>query len=100
MMAIALLMYIIEVANRKKWAFFFEVFGKNPLALFILSGLVVKIMALIRVQGLGLQPWIFNTFFLPIGNPKNASLMYAISFLVFIWVIGFVMDRKKIYIKV
>jgi len=100
MIAIALLMLIIEIANRRKWTYFFEVFGKNPLALFVLSGLVVKIMALIRIQGTSMQPWAFRTFFEPLTTPKSASLLYAIFFMVLIWVVGYALDRKKIYIKV
>jgi predicted acyltransferase len=99
-MAIAVLMYIIEIANVKKWTYFFEVFGKNPLVLFALSGVLVKTMSLIKIQGTALQPWIFSTFFLRIAHPKDASLLYAIAFIIVIWLVGYVMDRNKIYIKV
>ncbi|MDH5249446.1 MAG: heparan-alpha-glucosaminide N-acetyltransferase domain-containing protein [Cyclobacteriaceae bacterium] len=98
--AIGFLMYAIEIVELKRWTFFFEVFGKNPLVLFALSGVLVKTMALIKIQDMTLQPWIFNTFFLRVAGPKDASLLYAIFFIMVIWLVGYAMDRNKIYIKV
>jgi predicted acyltransferase len=98
--AIAALMLIIELANVRKWTYFFEVFGRNPLVLYALSGMIVKTMALIRVDGMGLKPWIFNNVFMVLATPKNASLLYAIAYMMLIWLIGYWMDKKRIYVKV
>lgn len=97
--AIAFLILIVELANLKRWTYFFEVFGRNPLILYALSGMIVRLMALVTLDGTSLKPWIYNNVFLSFANPKNASLMYAIWYMLLIWSIGYFMDRKKIYIR-
>lgn len=97
---IALLVWIIEVAGFKKWTYFFQVFGKNPLFIFAFSGIVVMVMSIIPVQGMGMHTWIYQNFYLSWLADKNASLLYAVSFILVMWLIGYWMDKKKIYIKV
>ena len=47
---LAMLVYSIEVKNKRGgWAKFFDVFGKNPLFIYALSGLIPKTLALIRI---------------------------------------------------
>lgn len=100
LLVIGLLIYIVEIMNLKRWTYFFEVFGKNPLVLYALSGMIVKTMSLIKINELDLKTWLFNNFFLSVLNPENASLSYALSYMLLIWLIGYLMDRKKIYVKV
>lgn len=100
LLAIALLMLIIEVAKMKNWTYFFEVFGRNPLVLYALSGMVIKTMVLIRIGDKGLHSWSYDTLFLSWLEGKNASLLFALSYMLLIWIMGYYMDKKKIYIKV
>ncbi|MFC4873350.1 acyltransferase family protein [Negadavirga shengliensis] len=97
---IALLMYVIEIMKLKKWAYFFEVFGKNPLMLYVLSGVFVKTMLVIRIEGQASKSWLYERFFVPYFAPNNASLLFAVGFMLVIWLIGYWMDKKRIYIKV
>lgn len=94
------LIFIIEIAGLKKWTYVFQAFGRNPLFIFVLSGLVVMLMALFVVDGTPLKSWLYQTFYLSWLNDLNASLLYAISFTFIMWLIGYWMDIKKIYIKV
>jgi predicted acyltransferase len=98
--ALAGLMYLIEVLSLKKWTYFFEVFGRNPLILYVLSGVFVRIMLLIYIQGVTSKQWIFDSFFLGTFPPKWDSLLFAVIFMGVIWLIGYIMDRKKIYVRV
>jgi predicted acyltransferase len=99
-LGIAVLMYFIEVLKFRGWTYFFEVFGKNPLILYVLSGVFVRIMLLIKVNDTGLKTWIFENLFLPFFQVETASLFFALSYMLLIWLIGLWMDRRKIYIKV
>lgn len=98
--ALAALMYLIEVLTLKNWTYFFEVFGRNPLILYVLSGVFVRLMGVIYIQDLTSKQWLFESFFLTTFPPKWDSFLFALGFMLVIWLIGFVMDRKKIYIKV
>jgi predicted acyltransferase len=100
LLILAVLMLVIEVANLKGWTYFFEVFGRNPLFIYILSGVIVRILSLIRINEQSLSGWIYQNGFASVWEAKNASLLFAISYMLLLWGIGYWMDRKKVYIKV
>jgi predicted acyltransferase len=100
LLVLSVLMLVIEVAGYKGWTYFFEVFGRNPLFIYALSGIIIKLMGLVRVDGRGLNGWLYNNAFLSWLQPNNASLLFAISYMLLLWLIGYWMDKKRVYIKV
>lgn len=109
---LATLVYFIEVRNsRGKWSRFFDVFGKNPLFIYALSGLIPKLLGIIRISNGAdangnaayVSPWSWfhqNVTAKVPGPPENGSLLFALCFVFLLWLIGYWMDKKKIYIKV
>jgi predicted acyltransferase len=102
---LALCYWVIDIHGVRRWAWPFEVFGVNALALFVGSGLMVKLMGLIRIpQGDGTQVssqgWIFRNLFLSWATPINASLFYAIAFILLWLFLMWLLYRKRIYLKV
>lgn len=100
LMIISALILVIEVFSVKKWTYFFEVFGKNPLFIFVMSGVFAKLLGIIKIGGVSMHGWLFRNFYLSWLTNLNASLLFAISFVVVMWLMGYWMDRKKIYVKV
>ncbi|QMU29141.1 acyltransferase family protein [Adhaeribacter radiodurans] len=100
LLILAGLMFIIEVLSIKKWTYFFEVFGRNPLFIYALSGMIVKTLSLIRIGDQGLQGWIYQNGYANWLDGNNASLLFAISYMLVLWLIGYWLDRKRVYIKV
>ena len=100
LLLLALLMYIIEVLDFKKWTYFFAVFGRNPLFLYIISWILITLIYLIRINGVPLGSIIYKSIFLNIASGKNASLIFAVTYMLLIWPIGYYLDKKKIYVKV
>jgi predicted acyltransferase len=47
-----------------------------------------------------LQDLIYAEAFASWLEPKNASFLFAIAYMLLIWSIGFLMGKNKIYIKV
>lgn len=99
-LALAFLVYLIEVCRINRWTYFFEVFGRNPLILYALSGLLIKTMFMINVQGKSLNGWFYQDVLLNFLSDKNASLFFALAYMLLIWFIGLAMDRRKIYVRV
>ncbi len=109
---LAILVDLIEFRNwRGKWTRLFDVFGKNPLFIFVLSGLLPRGLGLIRwadgtdEEGAPVYttplPWFYEHVCKPVSeNLKNGSLLYALCIVAFFWIIAYWMDRKKIYIRV
>jgi predicted acyltransferase len=91
---------IIEIFGFKKWTAFFEAFGRNPLFVFVMSGLVVMLMNIIYVNGQALKPWLYQNLYLSWLSDYNASLLFAISYMLLMWLLGFWLHKKRIYIKV
>lgn len=90
---------------------FFDVFGKNPLFIFVLSGLLPRLLALIRIyddtdangQQVYTTPfgWFYKYICMPVSeNLNNGSLLYAASMIIFYWLIVYWMDQKKLYVRV
>jgi len=82
------------------------VFGINPLFIFALSGLWAKILGrLIKITGadgnvVSGASWLYNEVFVPLAGNLNGSLLYAISHVLVFWFIGYILYRRKIFIKV
>ena len=102
---LALCYWVIDIHGFRRWAWPFEVFGVNALALFVGTGLMVKAMGLIKLPRedgtqLSSQGWIFRKFFLSWAEPINASLFYAIAFILLWLFLMWLLYRKRIFIKV
>jgi predicted acyltransferase len=97
--------WLIDIKKYKGWTKPFVIFGVNALALFVGSGLMAKLFGIIKVNGaedktVSLQKWIFDSIFLPLASPINASLMFAVSFILVWLFLMWLLYRKRIYIKI
>ena len=90
----ALLMYVIDIQKKSGWTTFFHVFGVNALALYVSSELLA-----ILLKNIGVSEVVYNGIHAVIPALKWASLAYAIYFVMLNFAIGYVLYRKKIYIK-
>lgn len=90
----ALLMYVIDIQKKSGWTTFFHVFGVNALALYVSSELLA-----ILLKNIGVSEVIYNGIHAVIPALKWASLAFAIYFVMLNFAIGYVLYRKKIYIK-
>jgi len=77
--------WAIEIRGWRRWAVPFVVFGVNALALYFLSTLMARALTLIHVGGATLQKTIFDGAFAPWASPVNASLAYAVAYLLVWW---------------
>ena len=106
LLTLAFCYYVIDIKGYKRWSKPFVIFGVNALALFVFSGIMARLMGMIRVAGpdsgkdITLQQWVFNNLFLSWATPINASLSYAICFILFWLFLMWLLYRKNIYIKV
>jgi predicted acyltransferase len=97
---IGTLIYFIEVLKSVKWTRFFVVFGRNPLFIYILADILITLFYMIPVGDKRFGSWLYADFFGSVMSPINASLAFALTFMLINWAIGFILDKKKIYIKV
>ena len=110
--ALGMFIYLLEFKEAKgKWSHFFDVFGKNPLFIFVLSGFLPRVVALLRwvdhtdEKGQPFYtsafPWYYEHICKNINSDlRIGSLFYALCFIGFMFSVAYLLDKKKIYIKV
>ncbi len=101
--------FLIDAKGIKKWAYPFVVYGMNAIFIFVLSGVVGRAMGLwkFNVQlsdgtfaDVSIKTIITQNLFEPYFSPLNASLMHAIVWISIMYLIVWVMYKKKWFVKV
>jgi len=102
---LGLLIWIIDIKGYRRWCRFFEVFGINPLFLYCLGAVMTLLISFIRVpfgeSTMSIKGIVYSEYLLPLcgDDATFASFMFAVVFLVVNWLIGLILYKKKIYIK-
>jgi predicted acyltransferase len=87
-----------QLIDQRSWPAWGRRFGVNAVAAYAGSELMQ-----ILLPGLGLQEPIYNYAFAgwiaPVAGPYVASLAFAVVFVAVWWAIVYVLDRRRMYIK-
>ena len=101
---LALCHWLFDVRGRRRLAQPFVVYGRNAITVFVLSGVLARVLGRVQVQtdggSVSLQAWIYRELLTTWLTPINASLAYAV-----LWVLGWycvlsLMYRRGILIKI
>jgi predicted acyltransferase len=97
---ISAIIYVVDFLGKTRWTKFFTVFGKNPLFIYLVSEVGSSVLNLIQPQpDQDLVSWLYNNIYRHAGL-YFGSLLFAISWMLFCWLVGFYLDKKKIYVRV
>jgi predicted acyltransferase len=97
---LSVIIYITGFKNKTRWTYFFEVFGRNPLFIYLLSELGATLLFVFKTDPkTSVFKWIYEKIFSNAGA-YTGSLLFAISFMLVCWLAGYVLDKKKIYVRV
>lgn len=99
---LALLIWVIDIRGHRRWCRFFESFGVNPLFMYCLGAVLSILFGFISVGGTSLHAWLYADVWTPLagGDKVLGSLLYALAFVALNWCVGFILYKKKIYIKI
>ena len=102
---LALSYWVIDVNKYNRFTKPFLIYGVNAITVFFVSGLMPRLLNMIKISNAdrektGALTWFYQTHFVPYFSPINASLAYAIVFVLFFYVILWVMYKRNIIIKV
>ncbi|MCP3961703.1 MAG: DUF5009 domain-containing protein [bacterium] len=102
--ALAFCYWLIDVRGHRKWAQPAIVYGLNAITVFVASGLLTKLLYRAKLADGGgpisTWSWIYQNVFLPWTTPEGASLVMALSYVVFWWLLMAILYRRGIFIKV
>lgn len=98
--------WLIDVKGYRRVVYPFIVFGSNALAVYAASSLVARILVFWwRVPGpegqpIALKTFLYKNYFEPLFSPYNASLAWALCYVLVWYLFVWVLYKKRIFIKV
>ncbi len=101
---LALLIWIIDMKRYKKWCCFFEIFGVNPLFMYVLGAIFAIFLSNVMIEHRGetisLHGYFYNMILRPSLDDYPSSLAYALFLVGLNWIFGYILYKKKLYIKI
>lgn len=95
------LILIVEIKQIKYGTSFFLIFGRNPLAIYLLSELLLVPLQLIWIYPhIGVYSWINQVFYQRLFPGSLGALIFAISYMLLCWIVAYELDRRRVYIKI
>jgi predicted acyltransferase len=93
------LVLVIDIWGVRSGTRYFEVFGKNTLFIYVLAEILMAVSWTVQINKQPMFMWIYSNGFQWWAGGKVGSLLFAIAFAQFCWMIGYMMDKKRIYIR-
>lgn len=101
---LGLLIWIIDINQKRKWSRFFHAFGVNPLIVYVFAGVLANLFSSIRFSWHGetvsIKSFIYDVLIQPWAGNYLSSLIYALIFVTICWLFGYILYKKEIYIKI
>jgi predicted acyltransferase len=103
--SLAAIMWIVDVQQVRGWVKPFVVYGLNPMVAFVGSGVLARCIYSIFTVNYGgrsvaLQTAMYEALFASWLSPRNASLAFALTFVLLWYGVLYVLYRKQIFFKV
>ncbi|WP_026166486.1 acyltransferase family protein [Gracilimonas tropica] len=96
--------WFIDVKEKQKFTDWGVAFGLNAITVFFMSGIIGRLLYIItfnyRGETFTVKSWIYEIVLNSIASPINASLIYAIIWIILFYFLATWMKRKDIIIKV
>ena len=101
---LAAMYWLIDVKGYRRWTRPLVAFGVNAISVFVLSGIVARLLINTQVgvgeEAMALKRWLYEGLFAPWASPVNASLAFALVFLLVMWAVVELLYQRRIFIKV
>jgi len=104
-LALALCLHLVDGRGLRRGVDVWRVFGQNPLVAFLGSGLLARLLVLIRVPraeggSISLKGALYQEMLVPALGPLNGSLAFAVLLTGLWWALLWALDRRGWHIKV
>jgi predicted acyltransferase len=99
-LGLATCILVVDMWGYKKWTFLGRVYGANAITSYVLAGMLATFFTDIRLGGASLNEWFMNGLTTLGSAPKFASMLYAVMYMLIIFIPALILYRRKIFIKV
>ncbi|HYM42426.1 MAG TPA: heparan-alpha-glucosaminide N-acetyltransferase domain-containing protein, partial [Steroidobacteraceae bacterium] len=96
---LAILVCLLPQGQHRSWTYFFEVFGRNTLVIYLLSETAEKLLHMAQIGPQSVLDWVYAFGFASWAGDKAGSLLYSVAYMLCCWAVAFAMDRKRIYVR-
>lgn len=97
---LSMIIFITDLKQHQSWSRPFVLFGRNPLLLYVLSGVIVKTYGLILIGDTNAYGALYQYVFQPIGGNYFGSFLFALFHVVMLLGIAWWLDKRRIYVRV
>jgi predicted acyltransferase len=98
-LAFGICYWIADVKRWRGWTPAVLVFGTNAILAYVLSEFLSVFADFIKVGGVSIHELVYQNLFAGWLNPYNASLAYAIAYVLFIWALVLPLYRNRIFLR-
>jgi predicted acyltransferase len=116
MICFAVCYWLIDVIGWRTWVKPFAIYGMNAITVFVLAGILGRISLAIQVvndagKTVALKTFLYDKLCAPfaspdtapvfgfLASPKNASLLWALMYVVLLYLVAYVMYRRKWFVR-
>jgi predicted acyltransferase len=99
-MALATCILIVDMWGYKRWTFLGVVYGANAITSYVLAGMLTLVFYDLSIGGSSLNQWFMNGLTQVGLDPRFVSMLYAIIYMLIIFIPALILYRKKIFIKI
>ena len=99
-MGLATCILVVDMWGYKKWTFLGVVYGANAITSYVLAGMLTVVFYGLKIGGSSLNEWFMSGMTSAGFAAEFASMLYAIIYMLIIFVPALILYRKKIFIKV
>jgi predicted acyltransferase len=91
----AMFLWLVDGRGYQRWVKPLIIMGMNAIAVYMASELCSE-----ALDETSLHSWIYGHIFAPIASPYNASLLWAVSYTLLMYLLAYAMYRRKWFWKV
>jgi predicted acyltransferase len=105
LVCLAFFYWLIDVEDFSRWAKPFIIFGLNPITVYVLSEICDTTLRILKLsiskgQVIDCQSYVFGYLCVLNSKPESASLFYGLLTLLFMFLIAWIMWRKRLFLKI
>jgi predicted acyltransferase len=100
LMLLAWVVWMIEIRQMNKASRFFTILGRNPLAIYLFSELLVIVLNMVPMgDQSGIYDWLGIHLFQTIAPGAFGSLLCALAYTLVCWAMGWWMDKRGLILR-
>jgi predicted acyltransferase len=98
-------LWVIDGMGWKRLTRPFVILGMNAIVVYLASEFLEQVMDAIKWSTgprttMNLHQWLYVNLFAPFASPYNASLLFAISYVLLMYLIAYVMYRRGWFVRI